>query len=142
MAAVKMPQVPGLIVPQCVVCRGPSWPGKANAFGTDIASSLCWETRSTANSKKNCEEDTMNEQAIKGKWREIKGEIQKVWGDITGDDLDKTEGNMKSVAGMIQQKYGDKQDDVSRRLGEIVDRFSDKAADTSEEMKQKMRNKM
>ena len=48
----------------------------------------------------------MNEQTVKGAWREIKGEIQQMWGKLTGEELDRAEGNMGSVAGMIQQKYG------------------------------------
>lgn len=84
----------------------------------------------------------MNEQSVKGAWREIKGEIQKIWGDVTGDDLDKTEGNLTSVAGMIQQKYGTGRDEISRKLDEIVNRFTGEAADKSEDLKQKMRTRM
>lgn len=34
-----------------------------------------------------------NEQSIKGKWLEIRGELQKAWGKLTNDELDQTKGD-------------------------------------------------
>ncbi len=73
----------------------------------------------------------MNENTVKGAWREIKGEIQQMWGKLTGEELDRAEGNMGSVAGMIQQRYGHSQDEVSSKLDEIVKRYEQKPQDGS-----------
>ena len=81
----------------------------------------------------------MNEQILKGKWKEIKGEIQKTWGNLTGDDLEKTKGDMTAISGLIEQKYGAKKDDVSTKLTGIYERFSDKVSDKAEEIKDSLR---
>lgn len=60
-----------------------------------------------------------NEQMAKGKWLELKGEIQKLWGNMTDDELDKTEGDMKKIAGILQQKYGKTQNDLDKKLDDI-----------------------
>ncbi|MBC7690191.1 MAG: CsbD family protein [Methylotenera sp.] len=67
----------------------------------------------------------MNENIIKGKWTEIKGEIQKAWGNLSHDEIEKNKANLTSIAGLIQQKYGTAQEEVKTRLHEIVARFSD-----------------
>jgi uncharacterized protein YjbJ (UPF0337 family) len=69
----------------------------------------------------------MNEQTLKGKWTEIKGDIQKTWGKITGDEIEQTKGNLKSISGLIQQKYGMAKDEVSTKLNDLVGRYDDKA---------------
>ena len=66
---------------------------------------------------------TINENTIKGKWLEIKGDVRKAWGKLTDDELDKTKGDMKAIAGLIQQKYGDAQENASDRLSNIFKRF-------------------
>ena len=35
----------------------------------------------------------MNEDIIKGKWKEIKGSVQKKWGKLTNDDLTQIDGD-------------------------------------------------
>ena len=64
-----------------------------------------------------------NRDAVQGKWREIKGEIQKAWGRLTDDELEKTKGDMTAIGGLIQQKYGSQKDEVEHSLGGIYDRF-------------------
>lgn len=89
----------------------------------------------------------MNEQTIKGKWKEIKGEIQKAWGNLSGDDLEKTKGDMKSIAGIIQQKYGVQKNEIEKKLSQIVDRFGNvkedvqaKTAEVTENLKNQVKN--
>jgi uncharacterized protein YjbJ (UPF0337 family) len=67
----------------------------------------------------------MNNNIVKGKWDEIKGEIRKAWGGLTGDELEKTNGNMESIGGLIQQRYGLAKDDVQRKLSDIVNRHAE-----------------
>ncbi len=82
----------------------------------------------------------MNEQIVKGKWQEIKGEIQKAWGNITGDELEKTKGDAKAISGLIQQKYGHQKEEISTKLTSIFDRFSDKVSDKMEQAKESLRD--
>ncbi len=48
----------------------------------------------------------MNEDIIKGKWKELQGRIQEQWGEITDDEFDKTEGQKDRLLGLLQSKYG------------------------------------
>lgn len=77
-----------------------------------------------------------NEDTIKGKWNEIKGEIRTQWGNMTEDELEKSSGNMTSIAGLIQQRYGAKKEEVQEKLNNILAKFSQK----SDEVKNKMQN--
>ena len=66
-----------------------------------------------------------NENSIKGKWLEIKGEVQKSGGKLTNDELERTKGDMKAIGGLIQQRYGEAQASSEKKLAEIVKRFED-----------------
>ena len=48
----------------------------------------------------------MNEEVLKGEWKELKGKIKAKWGQLTDDDVAELEGNMDKVAGHLQQRYG------------------------------------
>ncbi len=61
----------------------------------------------------------MNENTAKGKWLEIKGDVQKAWGKLTNDELDQVNGDMKKIAGLIQKKYGESQKSASDKLSSI-----------------------
>ena len=56
----------------------------------------------------------MNETFAKGKWTELKGELLKTWGKITGDELDANKGDMTAIAGLVQQRYGLAKEDVQK----------------------------
>ena len=81
-----------------------------------------------------------------------------MWGKLTGEELDRAEGNMGSVAGMIQQKYGHAKEEVSSKLDEIVRKYDtsstgdaaatgartpmQKVADATESFKEGVKGKM
>ncbi len=68
----------------------------------------------------------INENIIKGKWLEIKGDIQKTWGKLTDDELEKTKGDIKAIGGLIQQRYGEAQDNYKKKISDIISRFETK----------------
>jgi uncharacterized protein YjbJ (UPF0337 family) len=47
----------------------------------------------------------MNEDIMKGKWKEIKGGIKETWGKLTDDDLTQIEGKQEKLLGLLQQRY-------------------------------------
>lgn len=78
----------------------------------------------------------MNNDTVKGKWLEVKGQILNAWGKLTNDDLDKTKGNIAEIAGLIRQHYGEAKEDVSKKLGDMFRDISSSVAEKSEEVKE------
>lgn len=72
----------------------------------------------------------MDKNIFEGKWNEFKGEVRKVWGKLTGDELEATQGDVESISGLVQQKYGLKKDEITQKLTEMKDRFAETAKDT------------
>lgn len=62
----------------------------------------------------------MNKDIFEGKFKEISGEIKKKWGQLTDDEIRESKGNAQALAGIIQQKYGKKKEDVEREVSEAV----------------------
>lgn len=75
-----------------------------------------------------------NQNTINGKWNEIKGEIRSFWGNLTEDELEKTKGNMTSIIGLLEQKYGDKKDILQEKLDSIVAKFESNANDVGSKL--------
>jgi uncharacterized protein YjbJ (UPF0337 family) len=49
---------------------------------------------------------TMNDDIFKGKWKQLRGQIQQKWGDLTNDDLDRMQGTQTEFEGLLQERYG------------------------------------
>jgi uncharacterized protein YjbJ (UPF0337 family) len=48
----------------------------------------------------------MNNDIFKGKWKQLRGQIQQKWGDLTDDDLDRIQGAQTEFEGLLQERYG------------------------------------
>lgn len=64
----------------------------------------------------------MNSDILKGKWRQMKGEIQNQWGKLTNDDLDRVEGNAEKLAGVLQERYGYERAEAEREVDSFLNR--------------------
>ena len=58
----------------------------------------------------------MNEDRIKGKWKQLSGKIQAKWGKLTNDDLDVAEGNADYLVGKVQERYGIARDEAEKQV--------------------------
>lgn len=61
----------------------------------------------------------MNEDRIKGKWKQLTGSVKEKWGKLTDDDLKVVEGNSEYLAGRIQERYGIARDEAERQVREF-----------------------
>jgi len=48
----------------------------------------------------------MNNNVFQGKWKQMRGQAKVWWGKFTDDDLEKVDGNLDKLTGLLQEKYG------------------------------------
>lgn len=58
----------------------------------------------------------MNEDRIKGQWKQLSGKLKAQWGKLTDDDLAVVEGDREYLIGRIQERYGIARDEAERQL--------------------------
>ena len=58
----------------------------------------------------------MNEDQVKGNWKQFKGKMNEQWGKLTDDDFDVAEGKRDQLAGKIQERYGIGKEEAEKQL--------------------------
>jgi uncharacterized protein YjbJ (UPF0337 family) len=76
----------------------------------------------------------INQQIVTGNWHQVKGEIQKAWSRVSGDDLERAKGDVNSLIGVIEKQYGSKKEDVMQKLENIVERFETPSSQQEDEL--------
>ena len=61
----------------------------------------------------------MNEDKIKGQWKQVAGKVKAKWGKLTDDDLRVAEGNSEYLAGKVQERYGIARDEAHKQVKEF-----------------------
>ena len=67
----------------------------------------------------------MNEDILKGKWNQLKGELQKEWVKLTDSDVDQIEGELTRLQGVLEEKYGQSSDEIKKKIKEFINRFDE-----------------
>jgi uncharacterized protein YjbJ (UPF0337 family) len=58
----------------------------------------------------------MNEDKIKGQWKQLTGKLKAKWGKLTDDDLTIADGNAEYLAGKLQERYGIAREEAERQI--------------------------
>jgi uncharacterized protein YjbJ (UPF0337 family) len=58
----------------------------------------------------------MNEDMIKGQWKQIRGKAKEWWGKLTDDDLNMINGKRDQLLGKLQERYGYTREEATRQL--------------------------
>jgi uncharacterized protein YjbJ (UPF0337 family) len=61
----------------------------------------------------------MNWDTIQGQWKQVKGQVQQKWGDLTDDDLTKVDGKREELVGRLQERYGCAKEEAERQVKEF-----------------------
>lgn len=48
----------------------------------------------------------MNNDILKGKWLQVHGEVKRMWGKLTDDDITLIDGYTEKLVGKLQERYG------------------------------------
>jgi uncharacterized protein YjbJ (UPF0337 family) len=62
---------------------------------------------------------TMNEDKIKGQWKQLTGSLKAKWGKLTDDDMKVAEGNSEYLAGKLQERYGIAREEAEKQIKEF-----------------------
>ena len=65
----------------------------------------------------------MNEDILKGQWKEIKGSVKEQWGNLTDNDLVEIEGKQEKLVGILQKKYGYTKDKAEQEYNKFIGGF-------------------
>jgi uncharacterized protein YjbJ (UPF0337 family) len=65
----------------------------------------------------------MNEDTLKGQWKQLRGRIQQKWGELTDDEIDQMEGSRTELEGKLQERYGYSKEQARREVNDFIDRL-------------------
>ncbi|MGI6409193.1 MAG: CsbD family protein [Thiopseudomonas sp.] len=63
----------------------------------------------------------MNEDRIKGQWKQLSGKLKARWGKLTHDDVQAAEGDAEYLAGKLQERYGLAKEEALKEISEFLD---------------------
>ena len=78
----------------------------------------------------------MNQDRIRGQWKQVKGKIKEQWGRLTDDDLDVIAGKREQLLGRIQQRHGVAKDEAQRQVQDFERRNPDVSLDDTPQRSQ------
>lgn len=63
-----------------------------------------------------------NEDQFNGNWKQLKGALKENWGELTDDDLLAIEGRTDRFEGKLQERYGERKEEVKAWVDEWLEK--------------------
>ncbi len=64
----------------------------------------------------------MNQDILRGKWKQMRGAVKKAWGNLTDDDLDRINGASDQLVGKLQERYSYTKEKAEAEVADFLDR--------------------
>lgn len=64
----------------------------------------------------------MNQDILRGKWKQMRGAVKKAWANLTDDDLDRINGASDQLVGKLQERYGYTKEKAEAEVADFLDR--------------------
>ncbi len=61
----------------------------------------------------------MNEEEVKGNWKQLTGKFKEKWGKLTDDDITRAKGRSKFLVGKLQERYGQTKESAIKEVDEF-----------------------
>jgi uncharacterized protein YjbJ (UPF0337 family) len=62
----------------------------------------------------------MNNDILKGRWNQVKGEIRTKWAKLTDNDVMYIQGETEKLIGKLQERYGYKREQAEKELNDFL----------------------
>jgi uncharacterized protein YjbJ (UPF0337 family) len=70
-------------------------------------------------------QENIDENLLKGKWNQIKGQVKQQWGELTDDDIDRMRGNREEMIGVLQERYGKTEAEAEQEIDQFLNAFKE-----------------
>jgi len=67
--------------------------------------------------------NTMNQNILEGKWKQLRGSIREKWGQLTDDEVDQIAGKRDKLAGFLQERYGYTQVEAEQQIDDFLENW-------------------
>jgi uncharacterized protein YjbJ (UPF0337 family) len=64
----------------------------------------------------------MNHDQVAGRWKQVRGQVRQLWGNITGDRLQVAAGQLGTRLGRVQYRYGSSVAAAGQQLDDFLRR--------------------
>lgn len=68
----------------------------------------------------------MDMNVLKGRWKQVRGEVERRWSRLTDDDLGRIEGDKRKLVGALQERYGHDHDKAAKEVDTFFDELASK----------------
>jgi len=60
------------------------------------------------------------ENTNEGRIQQLRGRLQGAWGDLTDDDVDRAQGNIDNLVGIVKEKTGESEGAIRERIDQLM----------------------